>query len=89
MKAESSKKSFRTIDEIQEDFRKLKIDLKTDLEILTSMMQSYKSSDISDRDRVVLLKELEYYVHQVCKKIPFEWHINETEALDIAFNNSL
>lgn len=67
VKAESSKRSFRTIDEIQEEFRKLKIDMKTDLEILKNMMQSYKSSDVNDRDRVVLLKELEYYVHQVCK----------------------
>lgn len=65
VKAESSKRSFRTIDEIQEEFRKLKIDMKTDLEILTNMMQSYKSSDINDRDRVMLLKELEYYVHQI------------------------
>ena len=58
-------KKFRSIDEIREDFKKLNMDMKTDLEVLNSIFEQYKKKDLRTEDRVSLLKDLEYYVHQV------------------------
>lgn len=62
---QSSAKGFRTMDEIRADFKTMHLDVKTDLEILSDIMQRYRSTELDHKDRLSLLTDLEYYVHQI------------------------
>jgi len=59
-------KKFRSIDEIRKEFEGLNVDMKTDLEILDETLQRYRhSDDLSPSERLAILSDLEYYLHQV------------------------
>ena len=61
-----SASKFRSIEEIQRDFAQLNVDFKTDMEILTNLMSRYKQHDLSIDDKLNVLNDLEYLLHQVC-----------------------
>lgn len=65
VRAEGSNKKFRTIGEIRDEFHRLNMDMKTDLEILTGILKKLKNNKMNNEERVALLVDLEYYVHQV------------------------
>lgn len=43
----------------------MKINITTENEIMLGLLKRYVKQDISDEEKIVLLTELEYYVHQV------------------------
>lgn len=43
--------------------------MKTDLELLTQTLERYREQDLSLERRLAVLTDLEYYLHQVTKKI--------------------
>ena len=57
--------SFRSMDEIKEDFAKMKMDVKTDIEIIKELVEAYKKKDILPGQKIDILTDLEFYVHQV------------------------
>ena len=65
MKEESLKKSFRTYDELKKDFAKINMGVKTDQEIVSELVESYKAQEIATSKKMSILDELEYLVHQV------------------------
>lgn len=53
---------------IQQEFSDMGLNIKTDLEILTELLQRYNTTpahDMSVDERVNLLTDFEYYLHQV------------------------
>lgn len=68
---ESEARQFRSIDEIKEEFDKLKINITTENEIMLGLLKRYVKQDISDEEKIVLLTELEYYVHQYDNAVDF------------------
>lgn len=63
-------KKLRTYEEIKENFDALNIKIETDVEILTKLMDRYKSAK-TDEDRASLLEDMEYLVHQFDNAITF------------------
>ncbi len=53
------------MDEIKEDFAKMKMDVKTDIEIIKELVEAYKKKDILPGQKIDILTDLEFYVHQV------------------------
>jgi len=62
---DEEKTKFRSMDQIQQEFKDMGIDVKTDLEIISEILPRYNRTDISEDERVSILTDLEYYVHQV------------------------
>lgn len=57
---------FRSIEEIRQEFESLNVDMKTDLEILDETLQRYRQTEeLSNQERLAILSNLEYYLHQV------------------------
>ena len=56
------------MDELKEDMDALNMGMKTDTEIIRELVDLYKNETTSEEQKVVILSDLEYYVHQVCDK---------------------
>lgn len=65
-----AKGKFRSYGELKKDFDDLNLAVETDLEILTRLIDQYHTS-YSDNDRVSILEDLEYLVHQFDNAISF------------------
>lgn len=67
------KKKFRTVEELKKEMSELKLSVKTDAEVMDELMQKFKKvqkatklTDLQRENEVVLiLKDLEYLLHQV------------------------
>ena len=66
----------RSAEELKEELSRLKIDIKTDQEIVSRLVEDYNNTDLTDEERENTLQQLEYYAHQVRSKIRFflEWN---------------
>ena len=53
------------MDELKKDFAKMKMDVKTDIEIIKELVEEYKKKDILPEQKIDILTDLEFYVHQV------------------------
>ena len=58
----------RSMDELKEDMDALNLGMKTDVEIIRELVDLYKNETTSEEEKVFILSDLEYYVHQVCYK---------------------
>ena len=61
---------FRPYDELKQDFQSMNINIETDSEILTKLIDQLTKTD-NDHDRKAILTDLEYYLHQVGKSFLF------------------
>jgi Mg2+ and Co2+ transporter CorA len=59
------KNKFRSIEELKKELADLELNVKTDREILTQLLQKYRDPALPPDSRSNLLTDLEYYVHQV------------------------
>ena len=59
------KNKFRSMKDIKQDFDALNMQMKTDTEILRELLTKYQDEQLSTDDRVGVLTDLEYYLHQV------------------------
>ena len=58
----------RSMDELKEDMNALNLRMKKDVEIIQELVDLYKNETTSEEEKVFILSDLEYYVHQVCHK---------------------
>ena len=58
------------MEELKKEFAKMNVSIKTDLEILTELVDKYKQPDLSEDQIRTILKDLEYYLHQVRDTYP-------------------
>lgn len=67
------KAKFKTYKEIKADMKDIKMDIKTDNEIMNGLFQEYfnESSTVGDEQRIEILKEFEYLVHQYDNALAF------------------
>ncbi|XP_064107769.1 nucleotide exchange factor SIL1-like isoform X1 [Macrobrachium nipponense] len=70
LEAAESRKKFRSYEDLKKDFDEINISMETDNEILTRVINQYQKSD-SDDQKVILLEDLEYLVHQFDNGITF------------------
>jgi hypothetical protein len=65
-KEEQIRKAFKSIDELKKDMNDLNLDMKTDYEIIKGLLEKFNQSHtLSREEKADILKDLEYYVHQV------------------------
>jgi hypothetical protein len=57
------------MEEIRKDFDSLKLNVKTDLELLTETLQRYRKGDFDLESHKTILADLEYWLHQVGNKL--------------------
>ena len=65
MKEEDLKKKFRSYDDLKKDLEELKLNVKTDNEILTGLYGRLKQPDITSVEKKSILTDLEYHLHKV------------------------
>ncbi len=53
------------MDELKADLEVLNMGMKTDSEILRELLNTYRNESISEEQRLSVLTDLEYHVHQV------------------------
>ena len=56
---------YRSMAELKEEAKALEVDVKSDYEILSDLFTRYQQRDISSDAKLVILDNLEYYLHQV------------------------
>ena len=59
------KNKFRSYKELKKDFEALNMDIKTDGEIVTDLLDKLRDEDKGMPEKLPVLAELEYYLHQV------------------------
>ncbi|NXF23871.1 SIL1 factor, partial [Rhodinocichla rosea] len=59
------RKKFRPIEQLKEEFEKLNMKIETDYEIMVKLISKFNSSASTLDEKVAVLYDLEYYVHQV------------------------
>ncbi|XP_063233179.1 nucleotide exchange factor SIL1 isoform X2 [Bacillus rossius redtenbacheri] len=59
----SAMRQFRTYKELKKDLKDLRLELKTDMELMEGLLSRFKVS-LDDGERVAILSDLEYLVHQ-------------------------
>ena len=59
------KNKFRSYKELKQDFEALNMDIKTDGEIVTDLLDKLRDEDKGMPEKLPVLAELEYYLHQV------------------------
>ena len=62
-KTEFDPDKFRSMQELKDALGDVQMNMKTDLELLTKLINEFKQSK-DDVDKVTILEDLEYYVHQ-------------------------
>ncbi|XP_070541506.1 nucleotide exchange factor SIL1-like [Ptychodera flava] len=63
--AEHVKNNFRPYEELKKEFANMNMNIETDAEILTKLLNIYKRDDASVAEKEAILSDLEYYVHQI------------------------
>ena len=56
---------YRSMAELKEEAKALEVEVKSDYEILSDLFTKYQQRDISSDAKLVILDDLEYYLHQV------------------------
>ncbi|XP_039866213.1 nucleotide exchange factor SIL1-like [Simochromis diagramma] len=56
---------FRTMEELKKDMAQLDLLLETDVQIMRRLLEQFNSSNSTSEQRLSILTELEYMVHQV------------------------
>ncbi|CAF1098294.1 unnamed protein product [Brachionus calyciflorus] len=59
---EQVRKKFRSYDELKQELNQMDLNVQTDFEIIKSLIEKYAKSDRDDK--ITILKDLEFYVHQ-------------------------
>nr|CAD7440389.1 unnamed protein product [Timema bartmani] len=61
------KQKFRSYEVLKKEFKDLKMAVKTDMELMHELLSKYKglSAEADDEDKVTILTDLEYLVHQI------------------------
>ena len=62
---ENNANFYRKIEDIKQEFKELKVDMKTDLEIIQDLLKKYRDPNLVTQNRVNILTDFEYYLHQV------------------------
>ena len=62
---EDIKAKFRSYKELKEDFEAMNMDIKTDGEIVTDLLERFKDDNTDTLQKLQVLADLEYYLHQV------------------------
>ncbi|XP_041653618.1 nucleotide exchange factor SIL1 isoform X2 [Cheilinus undulatus] len=62
---ESVASKFRPLEELKEDMAKLELLVETDVQIMKRLLEQFNSSNSTTEQRLSILHELEYLVHQV------------------------
>ena len=62
-KTEFDPDKFRSMDELKDALGEVQLNMKTDMELLSKLVNEFKVST-DDVDKVTILEDLEYYVHQ-------------------------
>ncbi|XP_033122374.1 nucleotide exchange factor SIL1-like [Anneissia japonica] len=63
--AKKLQEKYRSYSELKKDFEAMNVMVETDTEIMQRLVEQYKQKDASLQQRVNVLLELEYYVHQI------------------------
>lgn len=69
---EEIKAKFRKYEELKEDFEALNMGIKTDLEIVTELVEKFKDENTDVLQKLQVLAELEYYLHQIDNAVLFK-----------------
>ena len=64
------RKKFRNITEIKRDMEDLNMIMQTDFEIMKELIEKFEKSEKRE-DKLAILKDLEYLVHQVFRNLYF------------------
>ncbi|KAL5021502.1 hypothetical protein ScPMuIL_000657 [Solemya velum] len=64
LRAKEIKKKFKSYDELKSQLKSMHMDVKSDLEIMTDLVE-FMQKDLGTEDRLALLTDLEYHVHQI------------------------
>uniref|UniRef100_A0A915KT03 Nucleotide exchange factor SIL1 n=1 Tax=Romanomermis culicivorax TaxID=13658 RepID=A0A915KT03_ROMCU len=67
----SRKTQFRSYEELKREFKEMNLEIKTDLEILKSLLDEFKSPGTKIDRRLQILEDFEYHVHQYDNAINF------------------
>ncbi|XP_053318605.1 nucleotide exchange factor SIL1 [Spea bombifrons] len=62
---EEVKRRFRPIEDLKKEFRELNLNIETDFDIMTKIINRFNNSVSTTAEKVNALYDLEYYVHQV------------------------
>ncbi|XP_013882189.1 nucleotide exchange factor SIL1 [Austrofundulus limnaeus] len=62
---DSVKSRFRPLEELKRDMAQLDLQVETDVQIMRRLLDQFNSTDLSTEQRLGILQELEYLVHQV------------------------
>ncbi|PWA32495.1 hypothetical protein CCH79_00016670, partial [Gambusia affinis] len=77
---DSAPSRFRPLDELKKDMADLDLLVETDVQIMRRLLDQFNSSSSTLEQRLSILQELEYMVHQVARHIPHEltecYHVN-------------
>ena len=69
---EDIKAKFRSYKELKEDFEAMNMDIKTDGEIVTDLLERFKDDNTDTLQKLQVLADLEYYLHQVSLTYKFQ-----------------
>ncbi|XP_060088960.1 nucleotide exchange factor SIL1 isoform X2 [Heteronotia binoei] len=62
---EDVRQRFRSIEKLKEEFMELNMQLETDFEIMSKLINRFNSTTSTLEEKIAALYDLEYYVHQV------------------------
>lgn len=62
---EDVRRRFRPIEKLKEEFRELNLQMETEFEIMMKLINKFNSSSSTLEEKITVLHDLEYYVHQV------------------------
>ncbi|XP_064631470.1 nucleotide exchange factor SIL1-like isoform X2 [Lineus longissimus] len=71
IKEEALKKKFKSYEELKQDLKTMNLNVETDNEIITKLLELYKNDSISVDLRKNILSDLEYYLHQIDNAVDF------------------
>lgn len=69
---EEIKSKFRSYEELKADFEALNMGIKTDGEIVTELLETFKDENADVELKLQVLTELEYYLHQIDNAVLFK-----------------
>ncbi|ESP03726.1 hypothetical protein LOTGIDRAFT_237555 [Lottia gigantea] len=63
--------NFKSYKELKEDFKKLNIGVKTDIEIINDLLEKLNQEKLDTESHKFILSDLEYYLHQIDNAVYF------------------
>ena len=76
------KTKFRPYDELKKEFEALNMKVQTDHEIMSDLLKQLNTTD-NNANRVTILTDLEYYLHQVRRRLS-QWLTAYHQSLSFA-----